>query len=1664
MFIQACASLRPIPTLVLYSISISVFLLSTPHLLAQPDAPTNVQVRHIENAEDVSDRSLEVSWDVPAGDVSDYRVWMYRSDRCIEFLQSIETTETLAAFRGLSPDTTYSFDVRARDDGGWSRFSSCVSMTTGATKDVDAAVAEDDQTDGEEESSVPDTPTNVRVRFTSTDAVVLDWNTPANNGDPITGYAVRYYEGATCSGTSATLIAHTSSHIVFGLNPDATYSFEVRAQNSNGWSDFSDCISTLTMDEGDEGGGDEEEPDESGVSEEPSENLSVPTAPERVWFGAVTSSSITVMWNGADDVTGSQVLLYGDDQCVYPMQTVDLQNTHRYMIYRFTGLTPETVHSFNIRAKNDAGQSGFSDCVSTRTERVPGPGAPTNVTVTDTTRGSISLTWDEPDGNEAPVDKYHVGLHHDDQCTVGSSGRETTEPSVTFTGHNVMPGTTYYANVRARNERFYWGPYSDCIPVTTEPLTAPDAPANVRAQVAMPDEITIVWDAPEDIDRRIMAYEVRRYEDAQCTYPMGEETVEKPLYTLTGLVPNTAYHIDVRAQNEVGWSDVSECASVTTTPSLAPDAPTNVRADAAWHEITLTWDEPKDNGSSSVERYRVTVYRGNWGPCNTVLGSRDVSATSATMTGDYINPGVDYYLDVRAQNKKGVWSDPSACVSTATKRITAPDAPTNVAVTDTTRGSISLTWDEPDGNGSPVDKYHANVYHDDQCTVSNGFHKAESPFVTIDGFTIRPGTTYHVAVRARNEQGRWGDYSDCIPATTEPLTVPDAPENVRGVNVTRSAFSIAWDEPVEDGGVKITAYEVHQYEDPVCTYPLEQETVKQTSRAIAGLEPGVEYFYTVRARNEIGWSDHSDCVSVTTEAAPEEPIDEEPVTHPNAPTNLAATDDVSHDSITLSWDDDNDDILHWWLLVYEDAACSQPLSAWESTSRSYTVTGLNPDTTYSFRIAAETSGNLVSDLSECFVSSTEREEGVSDDDAPEEPIDEEPVTHPNAPTNLTATDDVSHDSITLSWDDDNDDILHWWLLVYEDAACSQPLGAWKSTNRSHTVTGLNPDTTYSFHVAAEKSGNLVSDRSECLASSTEKEEGVSDDDAPEEPVDEKPIDEEPIDEEPIDEEPITHPNAPTNLAATDDVSHDSITLSWDDDNDDILRWWLLVYEDAACLQPLGTWKSTNRSYTVTGLDPDTTYSFHVVAENSGNLVSDFSECLVSSTEKEEGVSDDDAPEEPIDEEPVEGSAPTNLRATGVTNDSVALAWDDTNDNVDTWWLLVYEDAACSQSLNVWESASRSYTATGLDPDTEYFFSVIAQNHDGLLSDYSDCLSATTEREEGVSDDDAPEEPIDEEPVEGSAPTNLRATGVTNDSVALAWDDTNDNVDTWWLLVYEDAACSQSLNVWESASRSYTATGLDPDTEYFFSVIAQNHDGLLSDYSDCLSATTEREEGVSDDDAPEEPIDEEPVEGSAPTNLRATGVTNDSVALAWDDTNDNVDTWWLLVYEDAACSQSLNVWESASRSYTATGLDPDTEYFFSVIAQNHDGLLSDYSDCLSATTEREEGVSDDDAPEEPIDEEPVEGSAPTNLRATGVTNDSVALAWDDTNDNVDTWWLLVYEDAACSQSLNVWESASRSYTATGLDPDTEYFFSVIAQNHDGLLSDYSDCLSATTAGE
>ena len=76
------------------------------------------------------------------------------------------------------------------------------------------------------------------------------------------------------------------------------------------------------------------------------------------------------------------------------------------------------------------------------------------------------------------------------------------------------------------------------------------------------------------------------------------------------------------------------------------------------------------------------------------------------------------------------------------------------------------------------------------------------------------------------------------------------------------------------------------------------------------------------------------------------------------------------------------------------------------------------------------------------------------------------------------------------------------------------------------------------------------------------------------------------------------PAAPTNLTATD-VTTDSVTLAWDDPGDDAITGYKILsrildpqYSLGVLVNDTG---SSDNSYTVSGLEPGTTYAFRIIA-------------------------------------------------------------------------------------------------------------------------------------------------------------------------------------------------------------------------------------------------------------------------------------------------------------------------------------------------------------------------------------------------------------------------------------------------------------------------------------
>jgi glucose/arabinose dehydrogenase len=187
-----------------------------------------------------------------------------------------------------------------------------------------------------------------------------------------------------------------------------------------------------------------------------------------------------------------------------------------------------------------------------------------------------------------------------------------------------------------------------------------------------------------------------------------------------------------------------------------------------------------------------------------------------------------------------------------------------------------------------------------------------------------------------------------------------------------------------------------------------------------------------------------------------------------------------------------------------------------------------------------------------------------------------------------------------------------------------------------------------------------------------------------------------------------------------------------------------------------------------------------------------------------------------------------------------------------------------------------------------------------------------------------------------------------------------------------------------------------------------------------------------------PVDSDPP--TAPTNLRSSNVAATSVTLTWDAATDNVG---IASYEIYHQGQHMKTVPGNSVTTSVTGLTPNTSYGFYVNAKDPAGNISQASNTVSVTT-----------PPSQEDKEPP--TAPTNLRSTGSTANSVSLAWNAATDNIGVTRYEVYAGGTF-----VGDATGTTTTIGGRAANTAYTFTVKAFDAVGNASPASNAVTVTT---
>ncbi|MCY9666026.1 glycosyl hydrolase family 18 protein [Paenibacillus alginolyticus] len=182
------------------------------------------------------------------------------------------------------------------------------------------------------------------------------------------------------------------------------------------------------------------------------------------------------------------------------------------------------------------------------------------------------------------------------------------------------------------------------------------------------------------------------------------------------------------------------------------------------------------------------------------------------------------------------------------------------------------------------------------------------------------------------------------------------------------------------------------------------------------------------------------------------------------------------------------------------------------------------------------------------------------------------------------------------------------------------------------------------------------------------------------------------------------PTAPSNLHATGTTTS-SVSLAWNASTDNIGVTGYDIYQASTLV---GSVSGSTLSYTKTGLNAGTTYTYTVKAKDAAGNVSAASNSVSATTNTSGG--DTQAP-----------TAPTNLSVTGTTSSSVSLSWTASTDNVGVTGYDVYNGASLAVSVT-----GTTATVIGLAASTTYTFTVKAKDAAGNVSAASSSVTGTTQ--------------------------------------------------------------------------------------------------------------------------------------------------------------------------------------------------------------------------------------------------------------------------------------------------------------------------------------------------
>lgn len=850
-----------------------------------------------------------------------------------------------------------------------------------------------------------------------------------------------------------------------------------------------------------------------------------------------------------------------------------------------------------------------------------------------------------------------------------------------------------------------------------------------------------------------------------------------------------------------------------------------------------------------------------------------------------------------------------------------------------------------------------------------------------------------------------------------------APSNLLAVPISNTQISLSW----ADNSADETGFIVEGSLDGNFFYQVAATIENTTSFLNAGLSPGTIYYYRVRAiRNEGGTISYSKNTAITSAVTAGQTLSK-----PLNPTGLGVA-VVSYDSLNVSWTDTSNNENGFLLERSLDGKIFSQVATTSQNVVAYSDTGLDPRTTYYYRIRAYRADGEYIVYSDYF--------GPENARTLNSPL--------SKPTRLTAT-AISYSGINLSWQDDSNNENGFSIERSVDGVNFSEIARTSANTSAYSDTALVASTKYYYRVRAFK--NDVSPAEYSVYARD------------------------------VNAETFIFPlNAPSGLSATA-ISYSQINLAWTDNSSNESGFYLERSINGVDFSQIAQISESVTSYQDTDLMPGTMYYYRLRAYSVVGGVFYFSTFS--------GLANISTAASPL-------ATPNSLTATALSSSQINLTWSESSVNEDGFLVERSIDGANFSQVAVLPANTTAYSDAGLDSGTRYYYLVAAYRNAGaevLRSNYSNRANATTNllviaapsllvatatshSQINVSwQDNSNNETgfLVERSLNGVnfftagtvgagitsfqdsnlvsnttyyyrvravraetnknvyssyslsasaetdswlgiiGPSELTVSFISYYEITLAWLDNSSNENGFDIYRSTDGINFIKIAEVDSNQTSFVSTGLNDETNYYFRVRAKNINGaevFYSSFSNTASGTTLSAPYIA-----------------RPTNINCFTQPWYQIDVSWQDNANNETGYWVEKSLDDNTFFPFSYVGMNGNMISDSDISPGETYYYRTRAIMVVDDMTFYSEYSSTTV----GTNFDAPPT----------TAPSNLRVLSLSAGRAVLVWNDTTNNEVGFFLERSDNGGEFYPLAVISPNNPSYIDESLEAGVNYVYRV-----------------------